>query len=125
MSRLASREGAAARLSTGPWQGLGAQIHGPALGGQYATITTPLPMMYLMRTTSQFVEDPHSNKWWRRKEVKILKLLEDDELRKLSKKFALKCRPLPWAEWPVSEALSTLLIAALVGRICVPVKKKR
>merc|ERR1711934_204115 len=106
MSALASRKGAAAQLAAGAWDGLRAMIHGPALGGQYGKAPLPMSMIYLMRTTTRWVDDKHSNKWWRHRESGILKLLEDEELRKLSTKLAPKCQPLPWAEFPVAEALS-------------------
>merc|ERR1719454_1714209 len=125
ISRLSSREGAGARLSAGEWQGLGAMVHGPSNGGQYGKLPTPLPVLYLMRTAHKPVEDIHSNKWWKRQEAKIVRLLEEDELRKLSKKFAPKCQPLPWAELPVAEAIGGLLIAAFVGRIFSPPDKKK
>lgn len=125
MTQLGLRKGAGARLSAGAWDGLSVKIHGPPHGGQYQKLPTPLHLLTLSRTSHHPVEDPHSNKWWKRQEAQILKVLEEKHLRKLSKKYAPKCEPLPWAELPVSEALTTLMIAAWVGRICTPMPKKR
>lgn len=126
MSQLSARQGAAAQLSAGHWGGLGSMIHGTgSVGGPYGKLPVPLPVLYIMRTVHAPVEDKHSNKWWSRKDAQIVRLLEEDELGKLSKKFVPKCSPLPWAEWPVSEALTGLIIASFLGKLVIVDKGQR
>jgi len=100
-------------------------MYGSASNGEYAKLATPLPAMAIMRQSHQLVDDVHAFKWWKRKEGQMVHLLPGEELSKLAPKFAPKCYPLPWAEWPVSEAIAALLLAAFLGRILTPADKKK
>jgi len=114
------RQGGAARLSAGAWQGASAALHGTG-GGDYAKITPPLVAIRAVWRRRSMVADLHSNKWWNTTDVKVLKQFESEELEKNAKRLKPQCALIPavLAGTPIAEAALTFVVATLLWKLLV------
>mmetsp|Transcript_100678 Transcript_100678/g.280392 ORF Transcript_100678/g.280392 Transcript_100678/m.280392 type:complete len:601 (-) Transcript_100678:91-1893(-) len=112
------RQGGAARLSNGAWRGPAAALHG-GLNTDYAKVTPPLLAVRAVWRRSSMVADVHSNKWWNRTEVRIMKELVGEDAEAAMKPLKPRCEVAPalLAEAPLVEAMLALIAAVFLWKL--------
>jgi len=132
LHQLWQREGMAARLSAGHWQGAAGLIHGGA-ESPYAKATKPLLAMRALLKHHTPVQDVHSNKWWNTTSTRLVRQMIPEELQQFGEKQSkkgLSCVQTPaiLEDLPIVEALASLILASLLWKLlvnpAVQVKKK-
>jgi len=119
---LAFREGAAASLSAGSnsWTARLEAFNPKVVRSlTYGNMKPPVARLTMNWYQMRFVDDIHQIKWWRNTEASNLKEIDRDDLIKMHKKWKKTCSPTPWADWPIAEALATLLGAAFLWSVLV------
>lgn len=123
---LSARQGSAASLSAGPWNGPMSMIHGTG-ESEWAKRKDPVLAIRVALRRKTMVDDVHSNKWWNITDSLILRQIDAMELKKAADRFLPRCAATPsfLSQAPLAEGLLAVVIGGLLWKLILqgPAKK--